>query len=157
MNTSIGRYCFRNRWEEHRYHCNNNGCCGGFPGTPPGPFRLSRNGHTRRLTREPEFRQTDYKLQSAQHYITTYTIVCSFMCTIKPQYNVFVTYKNPRTRPYKIQNNANGMIAGAHTRPSGQSQRIITPPSRKVRVPSTNQSQNPELTNSQNPTRETKE
>ena len=34
------------------------------------------------------------------------------------------------------------MIAGAHTRPSGQSQRIITPPSRKVRVPSTNESQN---------------
>ena len=34
------------------------------------------------------------------------------------------------------------MIAGAHMRPSGPSQRIITPPSRKVRVPSTNQSRN---------------
>ena len=40
------------------------------------------------------------------------------------------------------------MIAGAHMRPSGPSQRIITPPSRKVRVPSTNQSRNQ---NSQTP------
>ena len=43
---------------------------------------------------------------------------------------------------------ASGMIAGAHTRPSGQSQRIITPPSWKVRVLSTYQSRNQ---NSQSP------
>ena len=58
-------------------------CCGGFPGTPPGPFRL-RNGHTETHMgdRIPQEWITNYKVR---HNITTNTNVHLIMRTIKPQ------------------------------------------------------------------------
>ena len=51
-------------------------CCGGFAGTPPGPFS-ALGTDTRRHHRRPEFRTIDYKLQSAQPYNHKYK--CSFI------------------------------------------------------------------------------
>ena len=116
-------------------------------------FRLS-NGHTETHTGEQNSATMDYKLQSAPHYNHKYKHI--IMRTIKPQYNVNVTYKNPRTRPYKIQTmqwhdrwrpHASQWPKPAyHHSPLTESARPEHEP-----IPKS------ELKNSRNPTRETKE
>ena len=43
-------------------------CCGGFPGTPPGPFSARWNGHGDTHTGDQNSARINYKLQSALHY-----------------------------------------------------------------------------------------
>ena len=80
--------------------------CGGFPGTPPGPSRLSERTHGDSHTGDQNSQEGITNLQSAPHYNHKYKQ--TIMRTIKPQYNVNVMYHRtkPRTRPYSIQNRA---------------------------------------------------